>query len=362
MEKMKYTNDLPKFIFSIIAILLMLTACSLILKPFILGFLWAGMVVIATWSLFKKIENKLWYKKWLASIIMTLLVALLFAIPFAILISSIIQNGDTLITWAKSPSKIRTQDLLLLKNLPFIGNKLFYGWHALIANSSNALITKLQPYLGEATSWLLEQAINAGRFMFHLIVMLIFSHLLFLNGESVTLNIRHFAIRLAGRRGDTVILLAAQSIRAVALGVVVTALIQAIISGIGLVLSNIPYVAILTILIFICCIAQLGPLFIMIPSIIWLFLSGDTRWAIIMIIWSIVVATMDSILRPILIKIGANLSMILILIGVIGGILSFGVIGLFIGPVVLAVSHNLLTTWMNEVSVPKPIEFIKQFK
>ncbi|MGP1931262.1 MAG: AI-2E family transporter YdiK [Arsenophonus sp. ET-YP4-MAG3] len=352
MEKIKSPNDLPKFIFSIISILLMIAACFWILKPFILGFLWAGMVVIATWPLFKKIEKKLWYKKWLASIIMTLLVILLFVIPFAILINGIIESSDTLITWAKSPAKIKLPELLCLKNLPLIGNKFFYGWHALIANNSNILITKLQPYIIEATSWLLEQVINAGRFIFHLIVMLLFSSLLYLKGENLISSIRHFAFRLANKQGDIAIVLAGQSIRAVALGVVVTASIQAITGGIGLALVNIPYTAILTILIFVCCVAQLGPLLIMIPSIIWLFWSRDTNLAIIMIIWSIIVATMDSILRPFLIKIGANSSMILILIGVIGGILSFGLIGIFIGPVVLAVSHKLLTAWMNEVSKP----------
>lgn len=352
MEKAQFPNDLPKFIFSIIAILLMIIACFWVLKPFILGFLWAGMVVIATWPLFKKIESKLWHKKWLATIAMTLIVILLFVIPFAILIGSIIQNSGPLIEWAKSPTEIRLPELLWLKNLPFIGNTLFYGWHTLVANGGNTLIAKLQPYVGEATSWFLAQAINAGRFVFHLVVMLLFSALLYLQGESVILNIRHFAIRLAGTRGDPAILLAGQSIRAVALGVVVTALIQAITSGIGLALADIPYAAILTILIFVCCVAQLGPLLIMVPSIVSLFWSGNTSWAIIMIVWSIIVATMDGVLRPILIRMGANLSMILILIGVIGGILSFGVIGLFIGPVVLAVSHNLLTAWMNEVSKP----------
>ncbi|MFP3029194.1 MAG: AI-2E family transporter YdiK [Arsenophonus sp.] len=360
MEKVQSpsTNDLPKFIFSIIAILLMITACFWVLKPFILGFLWAGMLVIATWPLFKKIESKLWHKRWLASIVMTLLIILLFVVPFAILIVSIIQNSGSLIEWAKLPAEIRLPELLWLKTLPFIGNKLFYGWHTLLANGGNALIGKLQPYVGEATSWFLAQAINAGRFIFHLIVMLLFSALLYLKGESLILNIRHFAIRLAGTQGDIAILLAGQSIRAVALGVVVTALIQAITSGIGLTLADIPYSEILTILIFVCCVAQLGPLLIMVPSIIWLFWLGDTKWAIIMIIWSIIVATMDGVLRPILIKMGANLSMILIFIGVIGGILSFGVIGLFIGPVVLAVSHNLLTAWMNQVSKPSKLALL----
>ncbi|BGI50787.1 MAG: AI-2E family transporter YdiK [Arsenophonus endosymbiont of Ceratovacuna japonica] len=356
MENLQSKNDLPKFIFSTIAILLIITICFWILKPFIFGFLWASMVVIATWPLFKKIENKLWHKKWLATIIMTLLVILLFVIPFAILIGSIIQNISPFIEWAKSPTEIRLPELLWLKNTPLIGNKLFYGWNSLVSNGGNTLITKLQPYIGKATSWFLAQAINIGHFIFHIIVMLLFNILLYLTGESVILSIRHFAIRLAGTRGDISVIIAGQSIRAVALGVVITALVQAIISGIGLSLADIPYTSILTVLIFICCIAQIGPLLIIVPYIIWLFWSGKTNYGVIMIIWGIIITIMDGILRPMLIKKNTNLSMILILIGVIGGILSFGIIGLFIGPVILAVSHNLLTAWIYES--PKPIKLL----
>lgn len=352
MEKSQKRLDLPKLIFGFASIILMIAACFWVLNPFILGFVWAGMMVIATWPLLLRIEARLWNKRWLAALIMVALILLLFVIPLGILIGSIIQNSAPLVDLAKSPNSLRFPDLQWLNTLPFVGEKIYYAWHSLVASGGNALLAKVQPYFGQAAGWFIAQAINAGRFMFHLMLMLLFSGLLYLKGESVMLGIRHFAVRLAGIRGDAAVVLAAQSIRAVALGVVVTALIQAIVGGIGLALSGISYAAILTVLLFICCVAQLGPLLIMVPSVIWLFWTGDTTWAIILAIWAAVVATMDGVLRPWLIKMGADLPMVLILIGVIGGILSFGMIGLFIGPVVLAVSYSLLKAWMNEVAVP----------
>ncbi|KLN97259.1 AI-2E family transporter YdiK [Moellerella wisconsensis] len=352
MEKSQQRTDLPKIVFGLLALLLLTVACIWVLNPFILGFVWAGMVVIATWPLLEKIEARVGHKRWLAASIMTLLILLLFVIPFAILIGSIVQNSGPLFELAKSPGNITLPDLDWLQSIPMVGSKLYYTWHSLIASGGNAILAKLQPYIGQTAGWFLTQAVNVGRFMFHLAIMLLFSALLYMKGESVMLGIRHFATRLAGIRGDAAVVLAAQSIRAVALGVVVTALVQAVVGGIGLAVSGIPYAAIFTIILFVCCVAQLGPLLVMVPSVIWLFWTGDTTWAIILAVWSAVVATMDGVLRPWLIKMGADLPMVLILIGVIGGILSFGMIGLFIGPVVLAVSYSLLRAWMNEVAEP----------
>ncbi|UDG81116.1 Putative transport protein YdiK [Candidatus Hartigia pinicola] len=352
MEKLQKQFDLPKFIFGFSFIILMITVCFWVLHPFILGFVWAGMIVIATWPLLLRIEIRLWNKRWLSTLIMVSLILLLFVIPLGLLIGSVIQNSAPFIELVKSTNSVYLPDLEWLNSIPLIGEKSYYAWHKLIASGGNALLAKVQPYFGQAVAWCIAQAINAGRFMFHLMLMLLFSGLLYLKGEFVILGIRHFAVRLAGIRGDAAVILAAQSIRAVALGVVVTALIQAILGGIGLALSGLHYPAILTILLFICCVAQLGPLLIMASSVIWLFWIGNTIWAIILALWTAIIVTMDGVLRPWLIKMGADLPMVLILFGVIGGILSFGMIGLFIGPVVLAVSYILFKAWMNEVSVP----------
>ncbi|WMY95045.1 MAG: AI-2E family transporter YdiK [Arsenophonus sp.] len=354
MKQISFYNDLPKFIFNIIAIVLMITACFFILKPFILGFLWAVMVVITTWPLFVKLSLKTKYNKWLASIIMILLIILLFVIPLGILIGSILQNSGPLIEWAKSPKNIQLPHFFWLETIPLIGHKLYHVWHTLVINGGNLLIGKLQPYIGETIIWFVAQVINIGRFVCHLIVMLLFSGLFYLKGDDIILNIRHLAFKLAGIQGEKTIQLAEKSIRAVALGVITIALIEAIISGIALFLAAIPYTSVLSILIFVCCVAQIGPLVIMIPSIIWLFHLGNTSWGITMIILSVVLSIIDGILRPILIKIEGGSSMILMLIGVIGGILSFGLIGLFIGPVVLVISNNLLIAWMKEGFKPLP--------
>ncbi|PKH26517.1 hypothetical protein CIG19_01595 [Enterobacterales bacterium CwR94] len=357
MNNVTQERDFVQIIFSLLFITLMIVASFWVVQPFILGFAWASMVVIATWPLMIRIQGWLWGKRALAVTVMTLLLLLLFIIPVALLVSSLIDNSAPLIQWA-TRGHFRLPEFSWLSSVPLIGDKLLSAWQTLVTGGGSALLAKVQPYIGRTTGFFVAQAGHFGRFLLHLGLMLVFSMLLYWRGEQVAQGIRHFAFRLAGRRGDAAVLLAGQAIRAVALGVVVTALVQGVLGGLGLAIAGIPYATLLTVLMFLCCLIQLGPLLVLVPAIIWLYWSGDTTWGTVLLVWSCVVGTLDNVLRPMLIRMGADLPMILILSGVIGGLFAFGMIGLFIGPVVLAVSYRLLSVWMHESPPPEenPLE------
>jgi predicted PurR-regulated permease PerM len=141
----------------------------------------------------------------------------------------------------------------------------------------------------------------------------------------------------------------------VALGVALTAIIQSVLGGIGLAIAGVPAAAVLTAVMLILCIAQLGPGLVLLPSIILLYWKGETLWGTVLLIWSLPVVILDNFLRPALIKKGADLPLLLIFAGVIGGLIAFGIIGLFIGPVVLAVAYTLLQAWVTDAQhPPKP--------
>lgn len=194
----------------------------------------------------------------------------------------------------------------------------------------SAIMAKVRPYIGTTTSWFVGQAAHIGKLLVYCGLMLLFSALLYWRGEQVAYGFRYFATRLAAKRGDAAVLLAGRAVRAVALGVVVTALTQAVLGGIGLAVSGVPYAALLTVVMIFTCLVQLGPLLVLVPSIIWLYWAGTPRGTVLLV-WSCVVGTMDNVIRPVLIRMGADLPMILILTGVIGGLIAFGMIGLFIG-------------------------------
>ncbi|STF31450.1 inner membrane protein [Escherichia coli] len=164
----------------------------------------------------------------------------MFIIPIALLVNSIVDGSGPLIK-AISSGDMTLPDLAWLNTIPVIGAKLYAGWHNLLDMGGTAIMAKVRPYIGTTTTWFVGQAAHIGRFMVHCALMLLFSALLYWRGEQVAQGIRHFATRLAGVRGDAAVLLAAQAIRAVALGVVVTALVQAVLGGIGLAVSGVPY-------------------------------------------------------------------------------------------------------------------------
>jgi predicted PurR-regulated permease PerM len=170
--------------------------------------------------------------------------------------------------------------------------------------------------------------------------------LLYAKGEAAAAWCRGFGRRLADRQGKEVTILAGQAIRSVALGVVVTALAQSVVAGLGLALAGVPQAGLLTAITLLLCIAQLGPALVVVPAAIWLFASGATLPGIILAAFAVPALVMDNVLRPILIRRGADLPLLLILVGVIGGQLSFGLLGLFLGPVILAVTYTLLQHWI----------------
>ncbi|XBC40861.1 MAG: AI-2E family transporter YdiK [Buchnera aphidicola (Nurudea yanoniella)] len=362
MRNKRESMDLPQAIFSLIFIVIMIFSSLWIMRPFFLGFAWASMVVIATWPIFLKLQCFLWKSRACAVIAMIVILLLIFIIPIVCLVNSLIDNSAEVISWLSSDN-LKFPDFNWLQDIPIIGTKLFFNYQKLLNEGGSELITKIQPYMGKTTEFFVIQVGHFGRFIIHLILMLIFSSLLYWNGEKMRNIIRHFALRLGSHSGDSVVFLAGQAVRAVALGVVVTALVQGILGGIGLAISGIPYSSVLMILIIILCLIQLGPLPVLIPAIVWLYWKSNTIWGTVLLIWSCIVYILDHILRPMLIRIGADFPTVLILSGIIGGLIAFGMIGLFIGPVVLVISYRLISSWMNEIPAPNSFskEAIKHF-
>ncbi|VFP82067.1 AI-2E family transporter YdiK [Candidatus Erwinia haradaeae] len=351
MEKIKSNSDWHKTILSLLCFFLMITTCLWILKPFLVGFTWASIIVIATWPFMLKTQHVLYGRRSLAVITMVFVLILIFIIPLVLLINSLVENGGIIIDWIRS-KHIQFPELSYLQDYPLIGKKLYIIYHYLIDGSSAILVNQIQPYIGRTTSFFFTQAGHIGQFMIDLGMMLLFSIPLYWHGEEVSHRIHHLIVRLSYCRGDKSVIFVVQAIRAVALGVVVTALVQGILGGIGLSISGIPFSSMLTIFMILSCLVQLGPLIILVPAVIWLYWINNTTGGTILLIWSCLVGVIDNILRPLLIRKRADLPITLIFFGIIGGVLAFGIIGLFIGPVVLAISYRVICSWIEETPSP----------
>jgi len=340
--------DVTRTTLAVLFIGILIAACFWIMRPFLLPLLWATMIVIATWPMMQGAQKRLWGKRGLAVMVMTLAMLLVFFVPFTFAITAIVQNADEIVAWARS---LGTASLgpppAWLDRIPVIGSRIVEQWQLLAAGGQEGLAPRLAPYASKLVSWLIAQAGSVGMMLVSFLLTVILSAVLYANGETAANGVCRFARRLAGPQGEDAAILAGKAVRGVALGVVVTALVQAFLAGIGLAVAGIPAAALLTAVIFVCCVAQIGPAPVLFLSVGWLFWQEQTLWGSLLLVWSIGVGFLDNFLRPILIKRGADLPLLLIFAGVIGGLMAFGVIGLFIGPVLLAVTYTLLVAWVD---------------
>jgi predicted PurR-regulated permease PerM len=327
----------------------LIAAALWILHPFLAALIWAAMIVVATWPLMLRAQRWLWDKRGLAIAVMIVVLLLVFVIPIALAANSIITHADQIVAWAQSLGTLKLPPPPdWLQGLPFVGAKLASMWREYAATGMAELAAMLQPYTSGLLGWFAAQAGEFGLIGLQFLLTIVLAGILYAQGEGALSFVQRFGRRLAGDRGTAAVALAGQAIRAVALGVVVTALVQSIMGGIGLAIAGVPFAALLTAVMFLLAVAQIGAGPVLACATLWMYWTGDTAWAIALLVWTIIVGSLDNILRPILIRQGADLPLLLIFAGVIGGLLSFGLVGLFVGPVVLAVTYTLLEAWLQK--------------
>lgn len=342
-------RDLTHTLFSVLVIGALLLGSLWTLRPFLPALLWSAMIVVATWPLTLRVQALLWNRRWLAVTVMLLLMLVVFVVPFVLAIGAVISHTDQFADWAKSLSQF-TLPLPpdWLRDLPAVGEKLDAAWRRIAASGMSELAANLEPYTRDVLRWLAAQAGSAGLIAVQLVLGMFVTGILYTNAEACRAYVRRVGRRLAGERGEAAVILAGQAIRAVAIGVVVTALAQAVIGGIGLAVAGVPFATVLTALMFLLAVTQIGAAPVMFCAAAWVYWKGSTGWAITLLVWTAVVAGLDNVLRPFLIRQGADLPLLLIFAGVIGGLLAFGLVGLFVGPAVLAVAYTLLDDWLQE--------------
>lgn len=342
------SRDLVRTTLGVLAIGALIITSLWVLRPFLAATIWATMIVVATWPIMLKLQARL-RRRSVAVAIMTAAMLLIFLVPLLMAIETVMDNTDTIAGWIRSlagsaipppPDWIRT--------FPFLGARIAQRWIAIAAGGQEELATRVAPYVTNAAQWVASVIGSIAVLSIQFLLTLVVAVILYMRGEIASDALIRFCERVAGERGEPAVRLAGDAIRAVALGVVVTALAQTVLAWIGLAVVGVPFAGFLTAVILLLCIAQIGPGLVLYPVAIWLFWNDETAWGVAMLVWAVFAGTMDNFLRPILIRKGAHLPLLLIFVGVIGGLIAFGVVGLFIGPVMLAISYTLLKDWVGE--------------
>jgi predicted PurR-regulated permease PerM len=343
--------DLTRITLVILIIGILIAGSLWTLLPFLSALTWATMIVVATWPLMIRVQLATGNRRWLATTIMTGVMLSIFIIPFGLALGKLLTGAAQGADFART---FLAQGLPpppdWIGRLPFVGDKFANWWRELAAGGADAVTETVRPYLRSTATWILSVTGSFGMLILHFILTAIIAAILYVNGESAAEGVLMFARRVGRERGDRAVRLAAAAIRGVALGVIVTAIVQSLVAGLGLWISGVPRPGLLLAVIFVLGVAQIGPLPVLLPAVVWLYWSGNVGWAIGLLVWSVFVGALDNVLRPVLIRRGVDLPLLLIIPGVIGGLIGFGVVGLFIGPVLVAVTYTLLESWIREDS------------
>jgi predicted PurR-regulated permease PerM len=342
-------HDLTRNTLAAILVVGLIALCLWVLMPFLAATVWATMIVVATWPWLKALDRLFGNRRTPAVMVMTMGMLLLLVMPLWWAISTIAERSNDLMTFGQDlATKGVPPPPEWVTHIPLVGDKLAAFWLQLSSGGFNSFVEYLSPHASAAGKWLLGQFGGLGGMLLQFFLVVLIAAIFYSSGEQAANMMRRVGRRLAGDRGEGSIILAGQAIRAVALGVGVTAILQTALGGLGLVIAGVPFAAVLSALMLMLCIAQAGPGFVLFPAVAWMYWQGDTGWATFLLVWSILVSTMDNFVRPMLIRRGADLPILLIFVGVIGGLLSFGLIGIFVGPVALAVTYTLAQAWVSE--------------
>jgi predicted PurR-regulated permease PerM len=349
---MKNSNNNRSVDFLIhIGLLILLVAASLmILAPFMIILIWGVIIAVAQFPLFKKSVNVLGNKKTLTAVLFTLAGLMIIIIPSLMLAESSASGYQNLLKAFEEGKLTIPPPTENVKEWPLIGENLYSIW----VQASNNLLELLSKYNGQHSEqvkdfvgWVLKTLTSIGLTFLQFIVSIIIAGALLAKADIGAETAKEFAKKLVGDNAENFINLIIGTIRSVVQGILGIALIQALASAILLIIFNVPLLGLWTLFVLILATVQLPPILILGPISIYVFSVLDTIPATIFTVFAVLIGSIDNFLKPLFLGRGVDIPMLVILLGAIGGMLAFGVLGLFVGAVVLAVSYKLMMAWLH---------------
>ncbi|GEC34412.1 membrane protein [Sinorhizobium fredii USDA 205] len=326
---------------------LLAIGCTLVLWPFLSAILWAAVICFSTWPIYRLFERALGGYRALAAAAMTVLVVVVIVAPLALLVTTLANNVGSLvaaITHVLEQGPPAPPDWV--KGLPIAGESLATYWEGL-AHDAPAFTVELKKLIGPFTDIALVGGTVFGAGLLEVVLSIFIGFFLFLHGRRMTALTRQIAERVAGARARRLLSVVGVTVTGVVYGLIGTALAQGLLAGVGFWVAGVPQALLLGCLTFVLSFVPAGPPFVWGPVALWLFMQESVWPGIFVAVWGLLlVSSIDNFLRPYLLGKNTNLPVLLGLFGLIGGVLAFGLIGLFLGPTLLAVAHSLFREWI----------------
>jgi len=327
---------------------LLVVAVFLLLRPFLGAIVWAAVLAVAVRPAYLRLRATLGGRERLAAVLVCLALTAALIAPLAVLGVSLADNVDAVAKIARD--LVQAGGLpgppAWVETVPLLGGWLHAGWTRASTDSA-WLLASAQPYIERVASWGLEQGARLGASMLEFLLAVVISGFLCVHGESAGAMAERVARRLGGMQAPMLLTAAATTVRGVAAGVIGTAILQALLSAIGFWIAGVPGVPLLSLLCFVVTLAQLSTGLVWIPAAIWLGYEGATAALVFTIVWHIGVNLVDNIAKPWLMGRGSDLPLAVVFLGVIGGLLAWGFLGMFLGATLLATAYILFRAWVD---------------
>jgi predicted PurR-regulated permease PerM len=336
-----------EYVLGIGGLMLLAIGCALVLWPFLSAILWAGVISFSTWPIYRRCERAVGGYRAAAAAAMTMLVLIAVVAPLAFLVTALADDITKLI---EAVTRILEQGPSAppdwVKGLPFVGESLAAYWDN-FTHDAPAFTIELKKLTGPVADIALAGGAAFGTGLLELALSIFITFFLFLHGRRLISFMRQIGERVAGPRAKRLITVIGMTVKGVVYGLIGTALAQGLLAGIGFWIAGVPQSLLLGCLTFALSFVPGAPPFVWGPVALWLLIQGSVGWGIFIAIWGLLlVSGIDNFLRPYLLNQNTNLPVLLGLFGLIGGVLAFGLVGLFLGPTLLAVAYNLFLEWV----------------
>ena len=330
---------------SFAALLLLLFTCYQVLKPFLFDMLWAGILCFVTWPLYSRLRA--WpLSSNAAASLMVLPIGLLLLLPLATATQNLSDDLTQILQWLQHPDTETLAAPAWLTHLPWLGDQAQENWYRL-AHDSERLMQLLRQYALSTGSWMLKQSLNLAAELMHIGLSIVLLFFLYRDGERANHHLEIIMQQLAGPHSNRILEIIRSSLKAVVYGILGTALAQAIGAMLGLMITGVPHALILGIASFFLMIIPGAGIVLWLPVALWLLSQDEPGRALFIALWFVLfIGTLDNWLRPLLISREIALPFVLIMLGIFGGLMAFGLIGIFLGPTLLATSYALVIDWL----------------
>jgi predicted PurR-regulated permease PerM len=344
-----------------IVLALLLGGCLLVMLPFVSALLWGTVLCVSSWPLYERLVHLLRGRRTLASALMALAMISVILLPFVIIGTTLGENAKELTEairhWiAAGPPPAPAW----VAKIPGVGRHAAEYWQTLATDSAK-LLEVGRTIIERASGLFVSGGLALGRGLLELSLSILIAFFIFRDSGRAAEQLGNTVERIAGERGRHLLSVAGNTVRGVVYGILGTALVQAVMAAIGFYLAGVPGAGMLALLTFFLSVVPMGPPLVWLPAMAWLFHQGETGWGIFMLIWGVGISSIDNVVKPWIISQGSAMPFLLIFFGVIGGAVTFGFIGVFIGPTLLAVGYRLVAEWMAsarpatpDVPLPKP--------